>query len=726
MTGRSLTAGDRFPQDSDDFSVVAPDQHIAVRTLPLRLRPVAGESIESWLEALASRNAATWGEILAAVGLDGESNRVRVPRFAVSPTVEQVAAISYATGVTASVITSMTSSSLFGASTAGAVNAGTFTLPRSRFCPKCLDRSGGRWQLWWKLRWAFACPVHRCLLVDVCPHCSGDQRRRPLPKSLIPRPGRCTCRAADSWGRSLQRCEAPLATAPSPELAENHPALAAQDYVLAVMVAGFTSAGIYAQLPVSALQFVTDITVVGQQIMRYALADDIRRRVPADVWNFHEHNMVQRKQADQIGALWLAHDCSATMAVAACAALPVLQASDAVVGGQRLRWLIGSMRTNRAWVQTTAIVWDRAVSAPLRGVQLSSVRSLLGPTDQLRNRAWALRPRGPDRDRSIHRSVPASLWPWWAVPISAPGVGLAHVRMALSVALLLVGSRIGIHVACAQLGPVTTAREVGRVLGVLAAEDGWATTASTLTNLADLLDGGVCPIDYQRRRELVTQELLTGRGWRRVCQEAQTPADDPIRARLCNWWLYERLTGTAVRRGPATAGGTRTWQLLADLPANLSPEEVMALDRYGRTFLDAHGMANEPLRWQPPADALRVPPGHESTWHSVDIKRLHHLIRVNKLSVRMAACALDVSVDVVRETLNDHPAPHQPHAARGTVLTIARAELPRDRFIDLYCDQGQSLWAIAVLAGVSPSVVGRLAREYGIPLRPALSRPAQR
>ena len=720
MAGHAFAADDPPSHGSSELGA-AQLRTIAIRTLPLRLPPVAGESIESWLEALASRCGATWGELLAAVGLHGESNRVRVAHFTVSPTGEQLAAISYATGVAAAAITAMTTSSLFETATAGAATAGPFALPRSRFCPKCLEDNGGRWQLWWKLRWAFVCPIHRCLLLDACPRCSGDQRRRPLPKSLIPRPGRCTCRAPNSWGRSLRRCEALLSTAPSLELTENHPAVVAQDYMLAVIAAGLASAGMYAESPVSSLQFATDITVLGQQIMRYAHADDIRRRVPADIWNIHEHNTVRPKQADQIGALWLAHDCSATMAVAACAALPVLQASDATVGGQRLRWLIGSMRTKGTWVHTTAIAWDREVSTPLREVQLRSVRSFLGPTDQLRNRAWARHPQRPDRNRSILRSVPASLWPWWAVPISGPGVGLAHVRMALSVALLLVGSRIGIPLACAQLGPVTTAREVGRVLGVLSSKDDWETTASMLTSLADVLESGVCPIDYQRRRELVNQELLTSPGWRRVCKEAQTSADDPTRARLCNWWLYERLTGTSVGRSPATSGGTHMWRLFADLPASLTLEEVLALDQFGRTYLDAHGMAHEPLRWQPPTDALGFPPDRESTWHGVDIERLHHLIRVNKLSAAMAACALDVPVDIVRQTLNEHPAPHQPHAARGTVLAIARAELPRDRFIELYRHRGQSLWEIAMLAGVSPSVAGRLAREYRIPIRPPRS-----
>src|SRR5438309_479081 len=41
----------------------------------------------------------------------------------------------------------------------------------SRFCPACLRDTDGRWLLRWRLPWAFACPVHAHLLVDVCPGC---------------------------------------------------------------------------------------------------------------------------------------------------------------------------------------------------------------------------------------------------------------------------------------------------------------------------------------------------------------------------------------------------------------------------------------------------------------------------------------------------------------------------------------------------------------------------
>ncbi|GAA3055920.1 TniQ family protein [Streptomyces glomeratus] len=40
----------------------------------------------------------------------------------------------------------------------------------SRACPPCLRRDGV-WPLWWRLGIAAVCPLHRRLLVDVCPRC---------------------------------------------------------------------------------------------------------------------------------------------------------------------------------------------------------------------------------------------------------------------------------------------------------------------------------------------------------------------------------------------------------------------------------------------------------------------------------------------------------------------------------------------------------------------------
>jgi hypothetical protein len=40
-----------------------------VRTLPIRVDPIDGEAIDSWLEATARRTHTAFGDLLTAVGL---------------------------------------------------------------------------------------------------------------------------------------------------------------------------------------------------------------------------------------------------------------------------------------------------------------------------------------------------------------------------------------------------------------------------------------------------------------------------------------------------------------------------------------------------------------------------------------------------------------------------------------------------------------------------------
>ena len=42
----------------------------AIRTLPIRLTPIAGEALDSWLEGIAHRTHTAFGDVLSAVGLN--------------------------------------------------------------------------------------------------------------------------------------------------------------------------------------------------------------------------------------------------------------------------------------------------------------------------------------------------------------------------------------------------------------------------------------------------------------------------------------------------------------------------------------------------------------------------------------------------------------------------------------------------------------------------------
>src|SRR5262249_56815433 len=61
------------------------------------------------------------------------------------------------------------------------------------YCPACLREDGGRWQLVWRLPWAFACPRHHRLLADTCPACRRRTHPdRPGHRGEPHQPGTCT------------------------------------------------------------------------------------------------------------------------------------------------------------------------------------------------------------------------------------------------------------------------------------------------------------------------------------------------------------------------------------------------------------------------------------------------------------------------------------------------------------------------------------------------------
>jgi hypothetical protein len=89
-----------------------------------------------------------------------------------------------------------------------------------RICPSCLAETDGRWPLSWSLPWLFACPVHRCYRLDHCPGCGqkltvtmgggicrrlikdpdSPQRRCGTDLRCVPAPA-----AADGWLLDVQQ-----------------------------------------------------------------------------------------------------------------------------------------------------------------------------------------------------------------------------------------------------------------------------------------------------------------------------------------------------------------------------------------------------------------------------------------------------------------------------------------------------------------------------------------
>lgn len=639
---------------SDETAKAAP----RIRTLPLRVAPLPEESLESWLEALARRMSARWGEVTEAVGLtDAGCRKLRDPnRHAhhIAPTERQWPVLANATGIELLAARRMTVGALMSVPNGVPLPRSVY-LPSSRFCPQCLAERDGRWRTWWWLRWGFACPDHECLLLSECPACGRSQRVRPHPRELVPDPGVCT-RTAPSGGRLPERCSQSLANANVVALSAGHPAIAVQRDILSILAVGNISNGIYAESPSSVEVFFRDLAALGQRVLRYAEPADLRDRLPGDLWADIEPLTGREARRDSSPAWTVTNQSSASVAAAAaCLAVPILLTDSHAAAGEKLRWLVASMRRRGLTVSASNVGWGRNVSGALIGVQLASLRPFLGPIDQLRYRGGAARPKVCDSAAASCRSLPALIWPRGAFQFETEGVGFDQLRAALSVAVLLVGSRTPVPAACALLGSATHERAVSRVLQRLRARVDWEQLMASLIALQGQLDA-VVPIDYARRRALDYSGLLSPESWRAICRDLAVPVGRLTRARLHRCWLYERLTGSpAIPLAPGR-GDPPFRALLADLPRRLTPELVAALDDVGREFLTRQGMRDEPLIWYPGrADAGWV---YACRRVEAQIDEVHRLVRMGS-SLGDIARRTGSTIDVVREVLVTQPTPQR-------------------------------------------------------------------
>jgi hypothetical protein len=390
-----------------------------------------------------------------------------------------------------------------------------------------------------------------------------------------------------------------LADAPVVALGTEHPAMAVQRDILSILAAGSISKGAYANYPVSVEVFFRDVAALGQRILRYAEPVDLRTRLPDDLWGDIAPLTGREARRGSSPAWAITNHSSATVATAAaCLAVPILLGDSPSAAGEQMRWLVASMRRRGLTVSASNVGWGRNVSDALVGVQLASLRAYLGPVDQLRHRGCAMRPADRSAATSVSRSLPALIWPRCAFRFETDGVGFDQLRAALSVAVMLVGSRIPMPAACAVLGSTTHERAVSRVLQRLRARADWEPCMATVIALRDELEAGA-PIDYARRRTLDYADLLPPDRWHAICRDLDFPMGRSTRARLHRCWLYERLTGSpAVGLAPGR-GDPRFRALLADLPRTLSPTLAVELENVGYEFLAQKGVRDEPLTWCP-------------------------------------------------------------------------------------------------------------------------------
>ena len=706
---------------------------VPLRTLPIRIRPLPGESLDSWLETIAERMDTTWGDLVEGIGLASRHEQRRRDYVAAALrglSVSQLAAVSHCAGVDADVLQSMTFSALFDQPARG---AGARSVPpssllwlrgfRSRYCAPCLGESGGRWLLWWRLRWAFACERHRCLLQDVCPDCQRAQRTEPAPSGLVPRPGRCTRRMPNANGRSAARCGGQLSSADSLVLDLEHPALRAQSAIRHALETGTADFGVYGQSPVTFAELIADFAAIGGRVLAYASPTELSALLPADIVGNHVEALAASSD-ERMGRVTAESPVSAT-AVAAAATWLTLAPPTTRGAADRLRWLIVSNRKLDVAVRASGLGWGRGVSAVVRGVQLAALESFLVPSDQLRYRI-ACRIPSANLTKSVTEQLPTLLWATWSLPLRCSGIGYPELRAGLSAAIALVGTRAPLVDIVTALGSTVTARGVLRVLQRLGASPGWNEKRWAITTYADHLKGSPPPIDYRRRRLLSCNGLLPDAAWEQLSGDVGFGAGRGLRLRLVRSWLFERLTTLPAEQSPWSIASAGFQNRLSTMSLWMTAELIDSLDEYAQTFLRDKGIHGEPVRWRPswrPAsdrDMFGVVPG-------LDVESLHRWIGACKpRTFAELGHKFGISAEVARAVLDESPVGSSwfgPTIGFPTSPTRMQV-LTRREFDLLYNSRRWGLSRVAEHTGLSRRAVTELAVVYGIQLRPP-GRPAR-
>jgi hypothetical protein len=716
-----------------------------VRTFPIRLAPLPGEALDSWLEALAHRLDVRLGDVLSDLGLaawtrNGVRDREVPTDWTIALRDDEAARIAYATGVDSQQLHAMTLMRFDGR--ALRIDLETRQVSRhalwgrargSRFCPECLADSGGRWPLTWRLGWSFACLAHHRLLADRCPGCKHIQREWPFSRRAQPFPGRCGIRPPRTGDLDISTgCGQDLTLAETLTLPVGHPALEAQRLILETIESGYASYGPYSELHSPTAAALADLRAIAGRILADLPADDLPKWAPQDLINAHlhpDHDEDAHREA-QVRPGFMSPARAASAAMAVTATFRVLGQPGIPQAGAVMRELVEAIRDEIWQVSATSIDrWGRGISPVLRGVHLAALGPTLRPSDQLQHRTTSRLPALPATGRAQinrrARKVPSSLWPYWTVRLSPPD-GAYHRTLApvLSSAVLLVGNPMELDEVATSLGSVTDDRTISRVLQFFADNPRWEAIATAVTRLADYLDDKNVPIDYQRRRRLDYSDLLPPEQWLDLCRQAGVPPGQGRRAKMARCMLFARISGLPVEAAPdfADTGEAYFRAETARFAVARTPDLATALDEAARAFLARHRVRGEPVTWQPPVSLLGDLdlPGPDPSL--VDVARLHELVREPAHLVKHAAEVLGTTVDAVRVVLDEHPAPAAPMTetqarAAGRVRHAARQALTEKEFRRWYVDRHQSLYDIAEHTGFSRQILTRLAAEYGITLR---------
>jgi hypothetical protein len=635
-----------------------------LRTLPIRVPVTDGESLHSWLEALASRYRITVGELLPALGLPGPRTpyglilglgshtlrslewQARLPMGRLDDAVlERYSALGLAVAA--------------GQRSAGDRQRMWVRGAGSGFCPRCLAENGGRWELAWHLNWTFACTHHNVLMASRCLACGRRPREGENRLRLVVDSRRCCHCALESRPATqptigLSRCGAPLTDQLVQELDPGHPLIAGQKWINGVlsMHAQATVAGLRVP-PEAALTAVATLmravaargdSLGSRPVTHLAVgpvADGIslaKIESPSSAAGLHSAAVYSAGTADP-----------ALFGTLATLAADILAAPSLPAAAEAMSWMLADpdriispkgvqLRRRRLEAAATG-------SPVLDAIVLRHRATSMDVADRLALRTGNIVPRRPPVPGTVAgaggwpfssgrlTSVPPRLVPhvvWRPVTAALSPYGIRDTgafAAVLSMAVVRSGTcaRWG-HIATWLMLPPRFGRTPSQVFRRLADTGHLEDTLASIEALVELLTEHPPPIDYARRRWLFHDlDFVTPGRLRKACH-ANGMRLKERRIRYATMLLWETLTGGDIRfasrrLAPRNYVDRAEYTEFRNNCAD-ALQEYIAVE--GERLLLRNSI-NEPVTWQPepistggqtwrspPADLTRRLPGWEN------------------------------------------------------------------------------------------------------------------
>ncbi|MCX4852211.1 DUF6262 family protein [Streptomyces sp. NBC_00893] len=627
------------------------------RTLPIRLPPLPGEALDSWLGALMHRSGISLRDLLIAAGSPFPTRTDHTPDYTTYLTPGEADRLAHITGTDTRLLHAMTLRRYDGYALALHDTRRVVRRVRlwgrgigSRYCPRCLAEGAGRWPLRWRLTWSIACTRHQVLLAHTCPVCGRWPHRRPSDSHQV-RQHECSARARD--GRT---CRTDLTQSEVIPLPPDSPVLDAQEWtngLLSRIEAGDDDPGLHDAF--------TDLTAVA--------ARSLLRAEPGDFTDCGPQ-IEQARQRHGNSALYAPVDAAVIAGPFTVAAVivrdPLAEAAFTVIRTLVDREVAVMPKGPTEQIRRGS---TRLASADLEQQFWRAADPHLATGPRLRYRTCTARPRVPmHRDHTVMmrtHSLPQLLWLDWALLLFPPQNNLTgrynyHFwRAVLAAAVLLPGWWQQRYDLATSLLHGDRPIPLGQLLPKIAPAGTDLPTAICL--LAEYLDQHPAPIDYARRRKLKGSDLLPEATWTDIRHRTGAPPDDQYRHTAVRRYLYQRMTGSDLY-SPSGSLNLDSTDKTRSLPIILTPSLLAALDEHAAHYLASHGI-DEPVTWSPPltlVDHLDLP-GRGML--PPDTEHVSRLIR-SHLPLSAAASALGTSPEHIRiafEPRNPTPRPWPSH-----------------------------------------------------------------